>query len=155
MILPSRTSIPAVNTPEARAGRRSSRRATATVEFAALAPFLATLILGSIEISRALMVKNMLSDSARRGCRVGIVPGKATSDITTYVNYNLTQQGLDTTQVTTAVLVNGKSADASTANSTDKISVQVAIPASAVSWVATHYITGTTLISETVVMMRQ
>jgi hypothetical protein len=125
------------------------------VEFAAFAPLLGILIMGMLECSRAIMVTNILSDAARRGCRVGVLPGKANSDITTYVNYNLSAQGLDTTQVNTIVKVNGATANASTAKQRDQVSVQVTIPTSAVSWVTPYYISGATLLSETVVMMRQ
>jgi Flp pilus assembly protein TadG len=125
------------------------------VEFAALVPVLGILILGMVECSRAIMVTNILSDAARRGCRIGILPGKANSDITTYVAYHLSQQGIDTTQVNTIVQVNGATVDAATAKQRDKVSVQVTIPTSAVSWVTPYYIAGTTLLSETVVMMRQ
>ena len=41
-----------------------------------VAPFLAIIMMGMIEISRAVMVVEMLDDAARKGCNTGIKPGK-------------------------------------------------------------------------------
>jgi Flp pilus assembly protein TadG len=133
----------------------SKRCGAATVELAIVATFLATLIVGMVECTRALQVKSMLSEAARRGCRIGILPGRADSDIKTYVTDDLSQQGLDVTKVTITIQVNGTTANASTAQAKDRIAVQVSIPASSVAWVPSWFVSGTTLISDSVVMMRQ
>src|SRR5262249_36227671 len=60
----------------------TNRRAAAVVEFAFVSPILALILMGMIELSRGLMVKVMLSDAARKGCRTGIQRDKANADIT-------------------------------------------------------------------------
>jgi Flp pilus assembly protein TadG len=109
------------------------RRAASSVEFAVVAPVLFILVLGTIEIGRGLMVIQLLTNAARAGCRTGIIEGKATSDINTTVTTILTAQGITTEGVT--VQVNDGSADASTANSGDEITVKVSIPTSKITWV--------------------
>ncbi|MFN4260918.1 MAG: TadE/TadG family type IV pilus assembly protein [Gemmataceae bacterium] len=67
--------------PATRMSKR--RRGAATVELAVLAPLLAILVLGTIEIGRLLMVRNVLNDAARVGCRVA---SKSTTTSTAQVN---------------------------------------------------------------------
>src|SRR5262245_38829932 len=73
------------------------RRGIAAVEFAVLAPFLAILILGTFELARGIMVKQILNDAARRGCRTAIQPLKANSNVTSDVNNILTDNSISTT----------------------------------------------------------
>jgi Flp pilus assembly protein TadG len=127
----------------------------AVVEFALLAPLLVSLVLGMFELARGLMVKEMLSDAAQKGCRTGVLPGKTNSDITSDVNNILADNGIASTDVTTTIQVNGRTADLSTANPNDKISVKVAIPVAKVYWVGTVFLSAQSVESETVVMLRQ
>jgi Flp pilus assembly protein TadG len=138
--------------PAARAPRRSG---AAVVEFALLAPLLGVLVVGMIETSRGLLVKEILSDAARKGCRAGIQPAAASSAITADVNNILSDNQINSGDATVTVLVNGVQADASTAQQNDQISVKVSIPASKVSWGVSLFLGGGTIESETIVMMRQ
>ena len=113
--------------------RRPSRRGASAVEFAVVAPALFAVVLGIIEVGRGLMAIHMLNNAARAGCRVGVIEGKATSDINTAVTTLLSAQGMTAEGVT--VQVNDGSADASTAQAGDEITVIVSIPASKVTWV--------------------
>ena len=113
--------------------RDPSRRGASTVEFAIVAPILFTVVLGIIEVGRGLMAIHLLNNAARAGCRVGVIEGKATSDISTTVTNVLSAQGMTAEGVT--VEVNDGSADASTAQAGDEITVIVSIPASKVTWV--------------------
>src|SRR5205814_3863555 len=110
--------------------RRCRHRATATVEFALLAPLLAAILMGSIELARAVMVKGILTDAARDGARIGALPGEGNSivshtDVTTDITNILTDNGIDSTKVTIVIKVNGVVANVNTAVSGDQISVQV------------------------------
>ena len=131
------------------------RRAISAVEFAVLAPFLFTLMMGSFEVGRALMVRQALNDAARKGCRIGTLPSKASSDITSDVNDVLTDNSIPTADATITVTVNGQSVDASTAQAGDKISVKVTIPFHDVNWTPLSFFTSASIDSETLVMMRQ
>jgi Flp pilus assembly protein TadG len=121
--------------------RDPSRRGASTVEFAIVAPILFTVVLGIIEVGRGLMAIHLLNNAARAGCRVGVIEGKSTSDINTAVTNLLTAQGISSEGVT--VEVNDGSADASTAQAGDEITVIVSVPVSKVSWVpGTSYLQG-------------
>lgn len=115
------------------AGGRSSRRAASAVEFAVVAPVLFAIVLGIIEVGRGIMAVHMLNNAARAGCRAGVIEGRATSDISTAVTNILTAQGITAEGV--SVQVNDSSADASTAQAGDEITVKVSVPAGKITWV--------------------
>jgi Flp pilus assembly protein TadG len=135
--------------------RISIRRGIAAVEFAILAPFLTVLILGTFELARGIMVKQILNDAARRGCRTGIQPLMANSDVTTGVNNILTDNGISTSSATITIQVNGSTVDCSTAKQNDKVTVKVSIPTSATFWVSTYFLKSTSIDSDSVSMLRQ
>jgi Flp pilus assembly protein TadG len=130
------------------------RRGAAVVEFAVIASLFVFLILGALEISRGLMVKQTLSDAARLACRTGSQPQTSTATITKDVTDMLTDNKLDPNYATIIVLVNDQPVDASTAVQNDKISVKVTVPVSKVMWVTAIFLSGQSVESETVVMMR-
>jgi Flp pilus assembly protein TadG len=123
----------ATSTREATSEAKTGRRGASALEFAIVAPLFFVLILGIVEFGRCLMVQHLLNNAARYGCRVAIIEGKATADVTSTVNSLLSGQGIS--GATTTVTVNGNTADASTAVAGDKINVSVSISASSTSWV--------------------
>jgi Flp pilus assembly protein TadG len=146
--------------------RRQRRSATAVIEFALLCPFLCMIIMGMFELGRAMMVKNILSDAARKACRTGIQRDKGNSDITSEVNNIMSDNGF------TAAKFNPPSIGAITITVTDPsgntltdsldapsgtvVSVQVSIPVSSTAWVPVIFLgSNSSLESETVVMMKQ
>jgi Flp pilus assembly protein TadG len=147
-----------------------TRRGVAAAEFAILAPFLFGLVMGMFEMSRAIMVKDTLSNSARKGCGTGVLLGKAYADILTDANNILLDKNIDTTKATIVVQVakyqgGGTTptwgafttvSSASFAPSVlDKVLVTVSIPVSAVLWFAPSIMSSGTLESEAIVMIRQ
>src|SRR6266850_5882651 len=79
--------------PASRLGRRP--HGAAAVEFAVVAPLLfLVVILPTFEFGRGLMVAELVTNAARSGCRVGILPGNSNSSITSAVNTSLTEQGI-------------------------------------------------------------
>lgn len=117
------------------------RRGAAAVEFAVVSLVFFTFVLAFFEFGRALMVDYVLVNSARQACRAGIIPGATSSQITQTASTALTKGGVAGASVT--VLVNGTNADASSAQSGDRISVSVSVPVASVSWVPfTRYLTG-------------
>jgi Flp pilus assembly protein TadG len=111
---------------------RHKRRGAHLVEFALVAPLFFLLVLTFVDISRGMMATSLLSNAARVGCRMGVLPGKANSDIQAAITQALSGQGISGTTVT--VLVNGAAADASTAQTKDLITVSVTTPAADVTW---------------------
>jgi Flp pilus assembly protein TadG len=134
---------------------RSRRRGIAAVEFAVLAPFMTIVVLGTFELARGIMVKQVLNDAARRGVRIGVQPLKANSDVTTGVNNILTDNGFSSSIATITIQVNGVTANCNTAVQNDKISVKVSIPTSSTFWVSSYFLKQSEIVSDAVTMMRQ
>ena len=127
---------------QARRSRPTSRAGTAMVEFAIVGPVFFMMVLGIIEIGRALMVEQLLTGAARVGCRVGVVEGRSTQQITTAVNNYLSGVGISGDTAT--VQVNDGIADASTAKAGDEITVTVAVSVNSITWVpVNNFLTGT------------
>jgi hypothetical protein len=141
------------------------RCGAAVVEFAVIAPLLVLWLLGIVELSRGIMVKVMLSDAARKGCRTGIQRDKASSDIisdcTTIMrdnNFNSSQFNPNSVGSITITIAdpNGNILnDALDAPSGSIVSVRVSIPVSSISLVPNIFLSAGSLESETVVMMKQ
>jgi Flp pilus assembly protein TadG len=137
--------------------RPATRTGAAAVEFAILASLvLVPLLLGMCELGRAVQARTILSDAARKGCRTGIRAGKSNADISSDVTNILNDNSISTTGVNIIVAVNGSTGvDASTANADDQISVKVQVPFGNITWGVTNFLSGATMESETMVMMRQ
>jgi Flp pilus assembly protein TadG len=131
------------------------RRAAAVAELAVLTPLLVTIVLGTMEMGRAMMAKTILNDAARKACRVGIGPTGSNSTITTEVADVLGDNSIGSNTATITIQVNGQAVDASTSKQNDRISVRVAVPYSQFAWTPPFFLTNTAVESETVVMMRQ
>jgi Flp pilus assembly protein TadG len=87
------------------------RRGATIVEFALISQVIFFLVLGIIELGRALMVAHLLSDVARQSARYAVVTeggNKSTTTIQTYASNLLTSYGLTTTN-TPLVYVNDSS----------------------------------------------
>jgi Flp pilus assembly protein TadG len=125
--------LPASCATKATSRPGGTRGAASALEFAVVAPLFFLLIFGLVEFGRCLMVQHLLTNAARQGCRVAVIEGKTTADVTTTVNNLLSGQGIS--GATTTVQVNGATADASTAGPGDRIDVYVSIPAATTSWV--------------------
>jgi len=121
---------------------RASRKAASSVEFAFVAPIFFLLILGLIELSRGIMVKHMLINAARQGCRVGVLEGKGNSDIQAAAASTLTPIGIASESV--SVQVNDGVGDALNASADSELTVVVTVPVSSVTWVpGGKYLSGT------------
>jgi len=125
------------------------------VELAILTPLLGLIVMGMVEMSRAMMAKIILNDAARKACRTGILPNNGNTAITNEVANILKDNSLNIANATLTIQVNGQAVDASTANQNDQVSVKVAMPYTQFAWTQPLFLTNTTIESETVVMMRQ
>lgn len=112
------------------------RWGTSTVEFAIASPIFFMFIFGIIEFGRAYMVVQLLAESARVGCRQGIIEGTSTQQIKdASVNY-LTGVGVSGESVT--VTINdgaGNVVEASSMPAYTEITVVVSVTVSKTSWV--------------------
>jgi Flp pilus assembly protein TadG len=134
---------------------RNNRLAAAAVEFAFIAPLLVTLILAMIEFGRVMMVMEVLTNAAREGCRVGVLPGSTTSDVTTHVNNYLTESSIQSSFASTTVYVNGSVGNPSSAAAGDQIKVTISLPFNNVSWLPVPLFMGGKTMSSSVVMRKE
>jgi Flp pilus assembly protein TadG len=136
--------------------RNAHRRpAVAAVELAVILLVLGVIVVGMLEMGRALSVRATLSDAARRGCRAAILPSGTNTTISAQVDKVLKDHNIAPRDATIKVKVNDVVADASTARQNDKISVAVSISVSKICWISPHFFSGSSIESETTVMMRQ
>ncbi len=61
------------------------RRAASAVEFAIVAQIFFVFVLGFIELGRGFMVQHLMTNAARQGCRVAVIEGKSSSDVSAAV----------------------------------------------------------------------
>jgi Flp pilus assembly protein TadG len=135
------------SSPKRRA--RNARRGAALVEFALVAPIFLLFVVGSVELGRALVVQEALTNASREGARVGTLDGALTGDVTSAVNSYLSAVAIS--GATTAVTPN----DPGTATAGTQVTVSVSIPYATVSWVPSPwFLKNATLTAETV-MVRQ
>jgi|SRR5579883_3186121 Flp pilus assembly protein TadG len=144
---------------------RRTRSAIAAVEMAFIVPVLATLALGMFELSRGVMVREILTGAARKGCRTGIYQQYGNSDINSDVTNVMQDNGFDTTKFNPPTLgsititvtdPNGNVlSDALDAPAGSTVSVQVSIPTTSVNWVSYFFLKTNMVESDTVVMMKQ
>jgi Flp pilus assembly protein TadG len=146
-------------------GPRRPRGGVAAVEMAFIVPILALIMLGMFELSRGVMVRQILTGAARKGCRTGIIHQYGNNDIINDATNVMQDNGFDSTQFNppsigainiTVTDPNGNTlSDAVNAPPGSTVSVQVVIPVSSVKWVTTYFLTGNMIESDTVVMMKQ
>lgn len=107
-----------------------TRRGAAVVEFAVVAPLLFALTLGMMEVSRMVMVKQLMVNASREGARLAVLPGSTKAEVIALVSQELT-----------ATSVNGVSVDVNpdplAAGVGDPITVSLNVEAATVSWVPT------------------
>lgn len=130
------------------------RTGIAAVEMAVIAPVLVVVTLGLLELAHGMMVKETLTDAARKGCRTGILACGTSANVTSDINAVLSNNSIPTADVTITIMVNDAAADVSTATVGSKISVKVAVPIADVAWITPLFMKGN-IESETVVMMSQ
>lgn len=128
---------------------KSSRRGTAAVEFALVAPLLFLLFFGFVDVGRAIMVKNLLTSAARDGARTATLDGATVSGVQAEVSSFLADTGIScvTVMVTPSPL--------DTAEIGDAVTVNVSVPFGAVSWLPSSFYFGGVSLESTVVMRRE
>jgi Flp pilus assembly protein TadG len=127
--------------------------------------FLAVLVLGMFELGRAVQVRQVLTDAARKGCRTGILHQYGNADITNDATNIMRDNGFDATMFNPPALgsvtitvtdPNGNTLpDALDAPPGSTVSVQVSIPSASIRWAPPTWLLDTTFISDLVVMMKQ
>lgn len=126
-----------------------SRRGAAMVEFALVAPLFLCLIVGIVEVGRAVVVQQLLTNASREGARIaGYDSTTQTSTVTSAVNAYLADVGI-TGATTTA------SPSLATVADGQPVSVSVSVPFTNVSLLPTPILLGSTTLQATSVMCRE
>jgi Flp pilus assembly protein TadG len=129
---------------------RRDRRGAAAVEFAIVAPVFFLMILGMIEMGRAVMVQQIITNASREGARLAVLPGTTAAQVTERVDEILTASTIS--GATVEILdPSGTPTNPETAEYGDVIRVTVSVPFSEVSWLpASKFLSGRTLTASTV-----
>ncbi|MCX7425038.1 MAG: pilus assembly protein [Planctomycetia bacterium] len=129
---------------------RQYRRGVAAVEFAIVAPVFILMMLGMIELGRAVMVQQIITNASREGARVAVLPGSTGGEVTTRVQNILTASGIG--GATVRILSEaGQPINPEDAGFGAVIDVTVSVPFNQVSWLpASRYLAGKNLTASTV-----
>jgi Flp pilus assembly protein TadG len=128
---------------------RRSRHGAAVVELAFTAPILFLLCFGMIDVGRAVMVQNLITNAARDGARTAVLDGATAGAIESQVEAYLASSTISDAVVTVSPN------PLTLANLGDAVSVTVEVPFDSVSWLpSSMYFQGTNL-QATVVMRRE
>ncbi len=161
---------------QSRQRRGTKRLAVAAMEFAIASQVLWVLVVGMCELSRALMVKEILADATRKTARTAILPGAGWNDVANgaagsdIYDIMVTDNGFNWSDVTVTIVVTDTSGNSTTLTTATgdpnnvlqnaswgyTISVKIGIPASKTTWgPGSLYITAPMIESDFLVMMRQ
>jgi Flp pilus assembly protein TadG len=127
--------------------QQKCRRGVAAVEFAVIAPIFVIMILGIIEIGRAMMVQQILTNASREGARRAIVEKTTTTEVQAVVNDYLAG-----TSVSSGVTVNVSPPPGPAIGFGDPVSVTVSVPYNNVSWLQAPWILGGKQLTATSIM---
>jgi len=124
---------------------RRSRRGASAVEFAVVAPIFFLLVFGMIEIGRAVMVQQIITNASREGARRAVLDGATASEVTSFVNTYLTNASLPSATITYP------QGNPENAGFGAPVEVTVSIPFNQVSWLPSpFYLGGETMVASTI-----
>lgn len=130
--------------------RRPKRvRGAAAVEFAVVSPVLFLLIFGMLDVGRAVMVQNLMTNAARDGARTAILSDATASDVAAQVEKYLAESSVP--GVTVTVSPN----PLSSAAIGDPVTVTAQVPFDNVSWLPSSWFFKGVTLDATVVMRRE
>jgi Flp pilus assembly protein TadG len=128
--------------------RRVRRRNGVTaVEFAIVAPIFLIMIFGIIEMGRALMVQQIITNASREGARRAIIEQATADEVKELVNDYLAATSVSGVTVDVSPAVIGPAVGFG-----DPVTVSVSVPFDSVSWMPGKWILGGTELSASTVM---
>lgn len=133
-----------------RRNENGSRKGAALVEFALVAPIFLILIAGVIELGRAIIVQQLLTNASREGARVaGYDSTTQTSTVSSAVSNYLSTVSISSATTTVSPNPPSLAADG------QSVSVTVSVPYTQVSWLPNTFFLGGQTLQATSVMCRQ
>ena len=131
---------------------RNSRKGVAAVEFALVAPLFFLFVIGMIEIGRALMVQQVITNASREGARVAILDDTAREDVDATVERYLTSSAIP--QGVAEILVDPE--EPTQAGYSEPVTVTVRLGFDQVSWLPSPmFLGGNRQLTATTVMRRE
>lgn len=129
---------------------RNNRRGAALVEFAVVIPLFLVFTVGLIEVGRAIMVQQIVTNASREGARIASYNSTSSSTtVSSAISSIMSSANISgaTTSVSPSVL--------STVPEGDPVSVTITVSYSQVSWVPSPFFLGGRNIQATSVMRRE
>lgn len=131
-----------------RFSRRRDRKGASVVEFALVAPVFFMLLIGIIEVGRALMVQQVLINASRVGARRAVTLSSTTASAIAAVEEYCDGVGVEGIVCTV-------SPDPATANSGTPITVTASINFANVTWIPSPWFMGGKSITASAVMRKE
>ncbi|REJ67277.1 MAG: pilus assembly protein [Planctomycetota bacterium] len=128
---------------------RRKRTGAAAVEFALVAPVFFLMVLGMIEIGRAVMVQQVITNASREGARRAVLDGATAADVQNFVNTYLTNASLP------SGTISFPQGNPENAGFGSPVEVRVSIPFSQVSWLPSPMYLGGENLEASTVMRRE
>jgi Flp pilus assembly protein TadG len=139
--------------------RRSNqaRRGAAMVEMALVLPLFLVLVLGIIEFGRAMMISNLVTNSAREGARMAVLDGSTNADVESAIGSFLRDaigQGLSLDDIDVQITVAAASGNPDPGNivancgSKDLVTVRVSVPFDKVALLPGDYLAGRQIVGQ-------
>lgn len=128
--------------------RRRDRKGSSVVEFALVAPVFFLLMIGIIEVGRALMVQQVLINASRVGARRAVTLSATEAQVISAVNEYA--DGVGVSGLTVAV-----SPDPAAASTGAAITVTASIDFADVSWIPSPWFMGGKTVSASSVMRKE
>jgi Flp pilus assembly protein TadG len=131
--------------------RRSSRRGTAAVEFALVAPVFFIFVFGIVECGRALMVQQVMVNAARAGARTAILAGSTDAGVQSVISSYMSASAITGYSYTISPDLGSNPPPGSGTS----ITVTVSVPWSSVTWTGflpSEYFRGKTITAHVVMV---
>jgi Flp pilus assembly protein TadG len=137
------------NRPRMRRGKRLANRCgAAAVEFAIVAPVFFLLVIGMIEVGRAMMVQQVLINASRVGARQAVTAGATSSAVQNAVMDYATSVAVPSVSVNVTP-------DPAAAKSGDTMTVTTSVNYNNVSWLASPWFLGGKTLTSTSKMRKE
>lgn len=133
--------------PNKRQPQRIKRRGAVALECALVLPIFILCVFGIVEIGRAIMVHQIITNSAREGARRAVIPGATDNQVYQTIDDYMSDAGLSghTRQISPSL---------ASANSKDMLTVTLSVPYSQVHWGLMNWL-GNAEMKATVVMRKE
>lgn len=128
---------------------RDGRRAIAAVELAVVMPVFLLLVIGVIEVGRAVMVQQILTNASREGARRAVLEQSTTTEVESIVRDYLARNSINGASASIELTDSGGATISNLAALSfgDPITVEVSISHNSVGWLPSSFFMGNAIMS--------